>query len=66
MELIKIVILYRFSSVIPWSSLFIDSATNPYSAIPFSTPHWNSFIDLTNDCYPEMVITNNNKNQRQI
>lgn len=29
-----------------------------YSAIAFSNQHWNTFIDLTNDCFPDFVLTN--------
>lgn len=29
-----------------------------YSTVAFSNQHWNTFVDLTNDCYPDFVLTN--------
>lgn len=46
--------------MIPWSSLFI-SVTN-FSAIPFASPHSNSYLDLTGDCHGDVVIMDNNSN----
>lgn len=39
----------------PWGSMFTGG---DYSAVAFSNQHWNTFIDLTNDCYPDFVLTN--------
>jgi hypothetical protein len=41
-------------SVFDWNTLFTNSSV----AVPFSDPHWNSFVDITNDCYADLIITN--------
>lgn len=42
-----------------WSEVF-NVQTPDYTSVPFSNQHWNTFIDLTNDCFPDFVITNAN------
>ena len=37
-----------------WRVLFLN---NINEGIAFSDQHWNSFIDLTGDCNPEIVLT---------
>ena len=44
---------------IEWFSLFNDTA---YEAIPFSNPHWNSFIDITGDCRSDLILCDNDRN----
>lgn len=43
-----------------WSNVFAPSNLADQSS-PFSDPHWNSFLDLTGDCYSDVVIVNSNK-----
>jgi hypothetical protein len=40
-----------------WTTYF--SGSDIYTTLPFSNLyHWNTFIDLTNDCFPDFVLTN--------
>ena len=39
----------------PWGSMFTGT---DFSAVAFSNQHWNTFVDLTNDCFPDFVLTN--------
>jgi hypothetical protein len=43
---------------VSWNKIF--SNATQYETIPFSEPHWNSYLDLTGDCRADVVITNNN------
>ena len=38
-----------------WKKLFNG---NQNVNVPFSDQHWNSFLDITDDCNPDIVITN--------
>jgi len=45
------------SVLVNWNKLFNG---NQNMDVPFSNQHWNSFIDITDDCNPDIVITNAN------
>jgi len=51
---------YIYSIVIPWATIFVSS-TN-YATVPFSNPHWNSYLDITGDCQSDIIITDSNNN----
>lgn len=42
-----------------WSNVFASSSVVDQSS-PFADPHWNSFLDITGDCYGDVVIVNSN------
>ena len=44
---------------IAWGNLFSDST---FETIPFSSPHWNSFIDITSDCRGDLILCDNDRN----
>ena len=47
-----------FSTIIAWNSVF--SGPSEYDTLPFADPHWNSYLDVTGDCYGDVVIVNSN------
>jgi len=50
----SVVNMQIYSVSVNWTSLFVGGNAN----VPFSNQHWNSFVDLTGDCFPDLVITN--------
>ncbi len=47
------------SEQISWDSL-MHPATADYKSLQFMSPHWNTFVDLTGDCLPDLVLLNVN------